>query len=225
MAANKCQAKVAPELAIKADNVTVNGVSITSSGTALSVSNPGARVLNNCIQGFGKTTYANGIWVYLSALNPSNRVIVEGNTLDDWGGVQYAGGIAVGKAADNPRAQSQIGVEIKNNRVTNGPTAGSLWSAGIRYSTPRSCKATMCSVSAAQRYKTRHGTRVSPATKRQTSCLMGRFTTAMTVTTYGNTTSYMTPMLVLITSWAMTSCIEATSFTMSHISDGSKIKI
>ena len=132
VAANKCQAKVAPELAIRANNVTVNGVSITSSGTALSVSNPGARVLNNCIQGFGKTTYGNGIWVFQSALDPSNKVIVDGNALDDWGGAQYAVGIEVGKAADDPRAESQIGIEIKNNRVTNGPTAGSLWSSGIQ---------------------------------------------------------------------------------------------
>jgi Right handed beta helix region len=131
-AAHRCQAHVEPELEVQADDVVVDGVSITSSETALSVHNPGVQILNTCIQGFGKTEYANGIWVFLDALDPNKHVIIKGNTLDDWGGVQYAGGIAVGKAADDRTAPTEISVEILDNRVTNGPTADGLFSAAIQ---------------------------------------------------------------------------------------------
>jgi hypothetical protein len=131
-AANQCQAHVESELEVHADNVIVDGVSITSSGTALSVYNPGVQIINSCIQGFGKTEYANGIWVHREGLDPNNHVIIEGNALDDWGGVQYAGGIAVGKAADERTTPTEISVEILNNRITNGPTGTGLFSAAIQ---------------------------------------------------------------------------------------------
>jgi hypothetical protein len=131
-AANRCQAHVEPELEVRAANVVVDGVSITSSGTALSVDSPGVQILNSCIQGFGKTEYANGIWVHREGLDPNNHVIIKGNTLDDWGGVKYAGGIAVGKEADDRTAPTEIAVEILDNRVTNGPTADGLYSAAIQ---------------------------------------------------------------------------------------------
>jgi hypothetical protein len=130
--ANKCGAKVAPELQVNGLNVIVDGISITSSGTALSVSKPGVQILNTCIQGFGKTQYANGILVYKSALDPANHVIIQGNTLNDWGGVQYAGGIAVGMESDSQGTPSQISVEIKDNRITNGPTQAGLLSGAIQ---------------------------------------------------------------------------------------------
>ena len=130
-AANKCQVQVAPGLHVYASNVTVDGLSITGNATGIDVSKPGVKILNSYIQQFGKTGYANGIWVYKEALDPQNHVVIEGNTLNNWGGVQYAGGIAIGKAADS-QTITGVSVEVRNNRVTNGPTASGLYSAAIQ---------------------------------------------------------------------------------------------
>ena len=127
-----CAAKVQPEVSIRGTGVTVDGLSITGDGTTLTVYNPGVTVSNNCIQGFGKTAYGNGIWVFQEALNPTNHIIIKGNTLDNWGGVQYSGGIAIGQASDNMNIYSDVTVEVSKNRVTNGPTADGLYSGAIQ---------------------------------------------------------------------------------------------
>jgi hypothetical protein len=131
-AANACKAIGRAETSVNAYNVTIDGMSFTGNNTPITVSRAGAKILNNCISGFGKTGYANAIWVYKSALDPANKVIVDGNKLDNWGGAQYAGGIAVGNSSDNRSSPTSISVEIKNNRITNGPTAGGIYNAAIQ---------------------------------------------------------------------------------------------
>jgi Big-like domain-containing protein len=133
VAQNHCQAQVKPELSIQANNVTVDGVSVTAPGVALTVYNAGARVQNTCIQGFGKTQYGNGIWVFQQALNPSNLIRILDNTLDDWGGAQFSGGIAIGKADDNMSVPSAVSVEIVGNRITRGPSGpNGIYNAAIQ---------------------------------------------------------------------------------------------
>jgi hypothetical protein len=58
-AGNRRQAHVEPELEVRADQVVVDGVSITSSGTALSVYSPGVQILNSCSHSDGD---AGRIW-------------------------------------------------------------------------------------------------------------------------------------------------------------------
>jgi hypothetical protein len=132
-AVKKCAAIVRPEVSINALNVTVDGISVTTPGVGISVSKAGAKVLNSCVQGFGKNQYGVGIWVYQSALDPNNKVIVEGNQLSNWGGAQYSAGIAVGKAADNPNVPSGIAVEIRKNRITGGTLLSfNTWESAIQ---------------------------------------------------------------------------------------------
>jgi hypothetical protein len=54
-------------------------------------------------------------------LNATNRVILDGNKFNDYGGAQFPGAIAVGLANDSQDINT-IGIEIRNNRITNGPT-------------------------------------------------------------------------------------------------------
>src|SRR5262249_24924274 len=121
-----------PELQIQAANVTVDGVSVTAAGVAMSIYEPGVRVSKSCIQGFGKTRYGNGIWIYQEALDPTNRIVIDNNRLDDWGVAQFSGGIAIGKADDDYGTQTEISVEIRNNRITRGPTRGGIYNAAIQ---------------------------------------------------------------------------------------------
>lgn len=131
-AVNKCAAIILPELSIQAQNITVDGVSVTAAGNAITIYNPGVRVLNSCIQGFGKTQYGNGIWIFQEALDPNNKIIIEGNELSDWGGNLYSGGIAIGKADDNYAVPSAISVEVRSNRITDGPTQSAIYNAAIQ---------------------------------------------------------------------------------------------
>ena len=130
--ASACSAHVKPELQIQAANVTVDGVSVAAAGVAVSVSKPGVRVANSCIQGFGKTTYGNGIWIYEEALDPANRIIIDNNRLDDWGGSMYSGGIAIGKEDDDYSFPTEISVEVRNNRITRGPTRRGIYNAAVQ---------------------------------------------------------------------------------------------
>lgn len=131
-AASACSPQLAAELQIHAPDVTIDGVSITASGVAMSISAPGVHVTNACIQGFGKTRYGNGIWIYQEALDPTNRIIIENNRLDDWGGAQFSGAIAIGKADDDYGVPTEISVEIRNNRITRGPTKRGIYNAAIQ---------------------------------------------------------------------------------------------
>ena len=127
-----CQARIQPELSIRAANVVVDGVSVTAPGVAITVYAPGVHVENSCVQGFGKSQYGNGIWVMQEALDPANHIIIRGNRLDDWGGAQYSGGIAIGKAADDTSRPTAISVEVLNNSITRGPTAPGIYNAAIQ---------------------------------------------------------------------------------------------
>ena len=131
-AANKCGAIVMPELSIQAQNVTVDGVSVTSAGTAVTVYKSGAKVLNSCIQGFGKTQYGDGIWIFQEALDPNNKILVDGNQLSDWGGYMHSAGIVIGKADDNPSVPTEISVEIRNNRIVRGPIQRGIYNSAIQ---------------------------------------------------------------------------------------------
>ena len=132
-AVNKCGAILKPEVSIQALNVTVDGISVTTAGVGISVSKAGAKVLNSCVQGFGKSQYGVGIWVFQQALDPNNKVIIEGNQLSDWGGAQYSAGIAVGKAADDPNFPTAISVEIRKNRITGGTLlSNDTWESAIQ---------------------------------------------------------------------------------------------
>jgi hypothetical protein len=131
-ARNACQATIQPELSIQAANVVVSGVSVTASGVAVTVYSPGVHVENSCVQGFGKTEYGNGIWIFQEALNPANHIVISGNKLDNWGGAQYSGGIAIGMASDNLTTPTAISVEVLNNRITRGPTAPGIYNAAIQ---------------------------------------------------------------------------------------------
>ena len=128
-----CQARIQPELAIHAANVVVDGVAVTAAAVAISVTAPGVHIENSCVQGFGKSQYGNGIWVMQEALDPNNHIIIRGNRLDDWGGAQYSGGIAIGKAADDASQPTAISVEVLNNVITRGPTAPGIYNAAIQY--------------------------------------------------------------------------------------------
>lgn len=130
--ASTCSPQLAAELQVQAPNVTIDGVSITALGVAMSISEPGVRVTNSCIQGFGKTRYGNGIWIYQERLDPTNRIIIEHNRLDDWGGAQFSGAIAIGKADDDVSVPTEISVEVRNNRITRGPTKRGIYNAAIQ---------------------------------------------------------------------------------------------
>ena len=131
-ASHRCSARLQPELEIRASNVVVDGVSVSAVATAVTVYEPGAHIRNSCIQGFGKSTYGNGIWIFEKALDASNRILIENNSLDDWGGYMYSGGIAIGRADDDPYSQSEVTVEVRNNRITGGPTADGIYNAAIQ---------------------------------------------------------------------------------------------
>jgi hypothetical protein len=131
-ALNRCQAQVNPELSIRGRNVTVDGVSVTAAGTAVRVYASGARVQNNCIQGFGKTQYGVGIWVMPEALDPDNLIRITDNKLDDWGGALYSGGIGIGNAADDPSVPARVSVEVVGNRITGGPTNLGAYNSAIQ---------------------------------------------------------------------------------------------
>ena len=119
-AANRCGARLEPELEIRGSHVVVDGVSVTARETAVTVHKPGVHVRNSCIQGFGRSAYGNGIWVFQEALDARNRIFIENNTLHDWGGYMYSGGIAIGRADDNLENPSDITVEVRGNRITGG---------------------------------------------------------------------------------------------------------
>ena len=131
-AVNRCGAIVKPELSIQDQNVTVDGVSVIAAGTAVTVYKSGVKILNSCIQGFGKTQYGNGIWIFQQALDPNNKIIIDGNQLNDWGGFMYSGGIAIGKADDNYGVPTEISVEVRNNRITGGPIQSGIYNAAIQ---------------------------------------------------------------------------------------------
>ena len=131
-AANRCRARLQPELQIRASNVVVDGVAVSAPETAVTVYEPGVHVRNSCIRGFGRAAYGNGIWIFQQALDPINRIFVENNTLDDWGGYMYSGGIAIGKEADNPYSHSEITVEVRGNRITGGSTTEGIYNAAVQ---------------------------------------------------------------------------------------------
>ncbi|RPH61344.1 MAG: right-handed parallel beta-helix repeat-containing protein [Acidobacteria bacterium] len=131
-AANRCRALLRGELEIRGSNVVVDGVSVTTPETAISVYKPGVHVRNSCIQGFGKSAYGNGIWIFQEALDESNRIFIESNTLDDWGGFLYSGGIAIGKADDDRNSHSDVTVEVRRNRITGGPTTETIYNAAVQ---------------------------------------------------------------------------------------------
>jgi hypothetical protein len=131
-AANRCGARLEPELEIRGKDIVVDGVSITAAGTAVSVYEPGVHVRNSCIQGFGRSAYGNGIWVFEEALDPDNRIFIEDNTLNHWGGYLYSAGIAIGAEDDDPRSQSQITVEVLRNRITGGATTDDIYNAAVQ---------------------------------------------------------------------------------------------
>jgi hypothetical protein len=134
-AENTWAAKTGP-LTISANNVSLHGLSITTTVGPITINNPGAQI-NNCeLRGFGHTAYANGISVSKSALNPTNRTIIAGNTITDWGIKSapldpFAAGIAVGVASDTQDITA-ICVEISGNQITDGPVLSGLQSAGIQ---------------------------------------------------------------------------------------------
>lgn len=131
-AVNACKAVGQSELAVNATNVTIDGLSFTGNNTAITVYKSGAKILNNCISNFGKTGYANAIWVFKEALDPANKILIQGNKLDNWGGAQFSGGIAIGMAADDPSTPSAISVDIIGNTATNGPTASGIYNSPIQ---------------------------------------------------------------------------------------------
>jgi PA14 domain len=128
----RCMAVVQPELSIQGQNVTVDGLSVTAAGVAVTVHKSGVRVLNSCIQDFGKTQYGNGIWIFQEALDPNNKITISGNELSNWGGAMYSGGIAIGKADDNYGVPTAISVDILYNRITGGPTKVGIYNAAIQ---------------------------------------------------------------------------------------------
>lgn len=134
-AENQWSAKTGP-LGISADNVTVDGIETTYDATSvITVFNSGARILNCRIHDFNRTVYGNGIWVQKSALNPANPVILQGNTITDWGGptddANIGSGILVGAAPPEAIDIDAITVQIINNHVMNGPTVGHGAGIGI----------------------------------------------------------------------------------------------
>ena len=130
--ANRCRARFRGELEIRARNVVVNGISVNTPETGISVYKPGVHVRNSCIEGFGKSVYGNGIWIFEEALDANNRIIVENNTLDDWGGYMYSSGIAIGKADDDRNIHNDITVEVRRNRITGGSTIDGIYNAAVQ---------------------------------------------------------------------------------------------
>ena len=52
----------------------VDGVSVTTPETGITVFKPGVHVRNSCISDFGKAVYGNGIWIFQEALDENNRI-------------------------------------------------------------------------------------------------------------------------------------------------------
>jgi hypothetical protein len=131
-AANRCRAWLQPELQIRASNVVVDGVSVSAAATAIAVYEPGVHVRNSCIQGFGRSIYGNGIWIFQEALDASNRIFIEHNTLNNWGGYMYSGGIAIGKEDDRRDSPTDVTVEVRSNRITGGSTKDGIYNAAVQ---------------------------------------------------------------------------------------------
>lgn len=132
-AQNKCQARVASNVKIQAQGVTLDGVSIDTRFRGIEIYSPGVRVQNNCVQGFGKTEYGDGIRAYQQALNPNDRIIVSGNSLTDWGGFQYSNGIGVGFPEDT-NINPAVSIEFHDNIIIGVPnqTGFDIWGTGIQ---------------------------------------------------------------------------------------------
>jgi hypothetical protein len=131
-AQNQCAARIEPALTIQANNVTVDGVSVTTTGVGINIYRSGVRVLNSCVQGFGKSGWGQGIQVYQAALDPNNRIIIRGNSLTDWGGGLYSGGIAIGKANDNYTIYSTVTVEVRDNHIVGAQMPAGRMNSGIQ---------------------------------------------------------------------------------------------
>ena len=76
----------------------MDGVSIATPETAITVSKPGVQIRNSCIREFGRSPYANGIWVLQEALDPSNCIVVENNMLDNRGWHVESGAFVIGRS-------------------------------------------------------------------------------------------------------------------------------
>ncbi|HET9867245.1 MAG TPA: hypothetical protein VFQ06_08135, partial [Nitrospira sp.] len=131
-AANRCDARLQAGLEIHGRDVVVDGIAVDTPETAIKVYKPGVHVRNSCIQGFGKSIYGNGIWIFEEALDARNRILIESNTLHDWGGYMYSGGIAIGRADDDLEGPSDISVEVRGNRITGGATTDDIYNAAIQ---------------------------------------------------------------------------------------------
>jgi Carbohydrate binding module (family 6) len=131
-AQNQCAARVAPTLTIQGNNVTVDGVSVTTTGVGIGINRSGVHLLNSCVQGFGKSGWGQGIQVYQEALDPNNRIIIRGNSLTDWGGGLYSGGIAIGKANDNYNIYSTVTVEVRDNHIVGAQMPAGRMNSGIQ---------------------------------------------------------------------------------------------
>ena len=131
-AANRCGARLLAQLEIRGSNVVVDGVFMNASETAITVHKPGVHVRNSCIQGFGRSTYGNGIWILQEALDTRNRIFIESNSLDKWGGYMHSGGIVIGRADDNFSSPSDVSVEVRGNRITGGAMTDGIYNAAVQ---------------------------------------------------------------------------------------------
>jgi hypothetical protein len=129
-AQNQCAARIAPELTIQANNVTVDGVSVTASRVGISIYRPDVRILNSCIQGFGKSGWGQGIQAYQGAFDPNNRIIIRDNHLTDWGGGLYSGAITIGAPNDNQNIVTAT-AEIRDNRIVAAQIPSGRMNTGI----------------------------------------------------------------------------------------------
>jgi hypothetical protein len=133
-AANPCGARFRAELEIRASNVLVEGVSVTTAETGITVFKPGVYVRNSCISDFGKAVYGNGIWIFQEALDDNNRIRIEHNVFDNWGGHVNSGAIVIGRSDDDPMSHTRVTVEVVKNRITGGAPSDKddIWNSAIQ---------------------------------------------------------------------------------------------
>ena len=134
-------------------------------------------------------------------MDPNNKIIIEGNELSDWGGNLYSGGIAIGKADDNYAVPSAISVEVRSNRITDGPTQSAIYNAAIQAFHPfLAYKNYIHTVSGTSFQNKTFNSRVA-CNEMVNGIGDGAMITAWVAITYGSTTLSMIPMSGLTTSW------------------------
>ena len=219
-AANPCGARFRAELEIRASNVLVEGVSVTTPETGITVFKPGVHVRNSCISDFGKAVYGNGIWIFQEALDDNNRIRIEHNVFDNCGGHVNSGAIVIGRSDDDPMSHTRVTVEVLKNQIIGGAASDNddIWNSAIQAFHPF--------IAYGNYVDTLNGAAIQNKTVNfhiacnviATISVSARSTTATMATIFGNITSSTIHTWASNILQATVMSFAATLFTIVHIS-------